>query len=118
MVHREAKEILYLDPLSCTSLCHGKISHQTSATTQPDRPDCIPALGGYPDGFSIKFTLHHQKFRFLSKSLEVNSDYMPRTSKVLKAATFGRMDKHEKREQKMIMFGFCKKIIRLNTVAT
>jgi predicted glycosyltransferase len=66
----------------------------------------------------LKFTLHRQKFRLLFKSLEVHNNYTPRTTKVLKATTLGRTDKHEKSEQETIMFGFCKMIIHLSSIDT
>jgi hypothetical protein len=54
-----------------------------------------------------------------SKSLEVRGDYMPRTTKVLKAATLNRSDKHkEKSEQETIMSGLCEALIHLGSVVT
>jgi hypothetical protein len=53
------------------------------------------------------------------KSLEVCSDCTLRTTKVLKAATFDRIDKHkEKSEQDMIIFGLCEALIHLISVDT
>jgi hypothetical protein len=51
------------------------------------------------------------------KSLKVHSDYMPRTTKILKAAMLDRTDKHkDKSEQEMTMFGLCETFIHLGSI--
>jgi hypothetical protein len=94
MEHRAAKEVLSLVSLSCTSF---HLCKNFTSTKCHDRPDSILALKGYPDcGFSVKIPLASTKVSLaFSKSLEVHNNYTPRTTKVLKAATFGRTDKHK-----------------------
>jgi hypothetical protein len=58
-------------------------------------------------------------FACLFKNLEVCSNYIPRTAKVLKAATLGRIDKHEEQsEEKMIIFVFYEMTIHRSSVVT
>jgi hypothetical protein len=60
-----------------------------------------------------------KSFIYFFKSLEVCSNYMSRTTKLLKAVTLDRTDKHkEKSEQKTTIFGFCEMFIHLSFVAT
>jgi hypothetical protein len=51
------------------------------------------------------------------KSLQVHNDYMPRTTKVLKATMLGRTDKRkEKSEKETIMSGLCETFIHQGSV--
>jgi hypothetical protein len=67
-----------------------------SATTQTSMSECILALGGYPSYSKHPFRIIKSFVYFLfSKSLEACNNCTPRTTKVLKAATLGRADKHK-----------------------
>jgi hypothetical protein len=73
-------------------------SHQPSATTQPGKPSCILTLRGYPD-YMIEIHLISPCFACFSRSLEVHNDYTPRTTKVIKAATLSKTDKHKEKSE-------------------
>jgi hypothetical protein len=117
--YKAAKEISSLVSISYTPFRLCKNCHQPSAMTQSGRCGCIWHSGATRIMVSqLKYTSHSQKFCSLFKSLEVRSSYTPRTTKVLKAAMLSRTHKHEKSEQKTIIFRFCEMIIHLSSIVT
>jgi hypothetical protein len=70
-------------------------------------------------GFSPIVSCMVKSFICFFESLEVCNSYMPRITKVLKAAMLGRTNEHtEKSEQRTIIFGICEILIHLGFVAT
>jgi hypothetical protein len=70
----------------------------------------------------IMVKIHHASSKVsvvFSKSLEFCNDYIPRTTKVLKAAMLSRTNKHkEKNEQETIMSRLCEAFIHQGFVVT
>jgi hypothetical protein len=58
-------------------------------------------------------------FLFLSKSLEVCSNHVPRATKVPKAGMLGQIEKHKgKGKQEVIIFGCCETFIYPGSLLT